>query len=384
MKNNFLLHPDITFLNFGSFGASPKVIFEKYQSYQLALEREPIQFMTVESPKLIEASRVALGKYLHCDPDNIALVSNPSYAVNIVAKNFRLAAGDEVLASNLEYGACDKTWQYYCDKAGAKYVRQPITLPIQNKEEFIDEFFAGLTSKTKLIFLNHITSSTAIIFPIKEIIAKAKAFGIPVFIDGAHAPAQIPLDITALDADFYTGACHKWMMAPKGTSFLYVKKQFQKMLDPLVISWGFQTLHSSGSVLIDNHQWQGTRDISAFCTLPTVVEFLKENKWREKSAICKSLVYDNAERFATLLHTKILAPLNEDFIAQMLSLKINCAAPAELKQLLYETYKIEIPIMPHGDDVYIRFSVQAFNDQNDLDKLYTALQDIQKTTTLLG
>jgi isopenicillin-N epimerase len=378
MHTDFLLRPDITFLNFGSFGATPIPIFNRYQAYQLEMEQEPVQFLTVTSLEYLADARTALANYLHCQAEDIVPVMNPSYAVNIVAKNFPLKDGDEVLASNLEYGACDKTWQYYCDKANAKYVRRNITLPIINKESFVAEFCKGITTKTKLIFLNHITSSTAIIFPVKEIIESAKKFGIPVFIDGAHAPAHIDLNLQELDADFYTGACHKWMMAPKGTSFLFAKKEYHKMLDPLVISWGFNTQLPVASVLIDNHQLQGTRDISAFCCIPTVTQYLIDNNWTEKSKICKQLVFDNATRFSNLLQTPILAPLHADFIGQMLSLKVNCKEPLTLKKLLYEKYKIEIPIMPHGQNVYIRFSIQVFNNQNDLDILFDALLDIQK------
>jgi isopenicillin-N epimerase len=378
MHPDFLLRTDITFLNFGSFGATPIPIFSRYQSYQLELEQEPVQFLTVNSLNYLAQTRTALANYLNCQAEDIVPVMNPSYAVNIIAKNFPLKAGDEVLASNLEYGACDKTWQYYCDKAGAKYVRQNITLPIINKETFVEEFCKGITTKTKLIFLNHITSSTALIFPVKEIIDKAKNLGIPVFIDGAHAPAQIELNLQELDADFYTGACHKWMMAPKGTSFLFAKKEYHKMLDPLIISWGFNTQLPAASVLIDNHQLQGTRDISAFCTIPTVINYLNDNNWTEKAKICRQLVFDNAPRFSKLLKTPILAPLHTDFIGQMLSLKINCVELLTLKNLLYQKYKIEIPIMPHEQDVYIRFSIQVFNNQKDLDILFDALVDIQK------
>jgi isopenicillin-N epimerase len=383
LENDFLLNRDITFLNFGSFGSSPRTIFERYQAYQLELEQEPVQFLTVKGPVYLKNARIALAQYLTCNEDDIVLVTNPSYAVNIVAKSFPLTKKDEVLTTDLEYGACDKTWNYYCEKAGAVLVRQKITLPIISKEEFLSEFFQGVTSKTKLIFINHITSSTGIIFPIKEVIEKARIFGIPVFVDGAHVPGHIDLNLTELGADYYTGACHKWMMAPKGTSFLHVQKKHHSILDPLVISWGFKSELSSGSMLIDHHELQGTRDFSAFCTLPFIVNYLQENDWKAKSKLCKQLVKEHANRFSTLLKTEILAPLNDDFIGQMLSLKIKCKEPAVLKELLYSKYKIEIPIMPHGNGVYIRFSIQIFNTQEDLLLLETALKDIIKQGSLI-
>src|SRR6188768_3954200 len=222
LKQYFLLRDDVTFLNYGSFGACVKPVFERYQQFQLELEQEPVQFITNNGLKYLETAREALGNYIHCDKEDLVYVTNPSYAVNAVVKSFDLKPGDEILTTDLEYGACDKTWQYYCKKAGAKYIRQHIPLPVQSKEEFVTEFFKGLSSKTKLVFISHITSSTALRLPVEEICAIAKEKGILTFVDGAHAPGQIQLHLRDSPFDFYTGACHKWMMTPKGSSFLYV------------------------------------------------------------------------------------------------------------------------------------------------------------------
>ncbi|HKB45251.1 MAG TPA: aminotransferase class V-fold PLP-dependent enzyme, partial [Chitinophagaceae bacterium] len=236
LEQYFFLRNDITYLNFGSFGACPKPVFEQYQKFQLELEQEPVQFITVNGLKYLEASREVLGNYINCHKDDVVYVTNPSYAVNAIAKSFDLKPGDEILTTDLEYGACDRTWDYYCKKAGARIVRQPIPLPVQSKEQFVSDFFKGLSSKTKLVFISHITSSTALRLPAEEICAIAKEKGIMTFVDGAHAPGQIPLNLQNSSFDIYTGACHKWMMTPKGSSFLYVKKEYQYMVDPLVIS----------------------------------------------------------------------------------------------------------------------------------------------------
>ncbi len=248
MKQHFLLRDDITYLNFGSFGACPKPVFEQYQQFQLELEQEPVQFITVNGLNYLAAAREALGNYLHCDKDDLVYVTNPSYAVNAIAKSFDLKPDDEILTTDLEYGACDKTWEYYCQKAGANYIRQHIPLPIQSKEDFVAAFFKGLSSKTRLVFISHITSSTGLRLPVNEICAIAKEKGLLTFVDGAHAPGQIPLHLEDSPFDFYSGACHKWMMTPKGSSFLYVKKEQQKRVDPLVISWGYKALAPSDSL----------------------------------------------------------------------------------------------------------------------------------------
>ncbi len=384
LRDQFYLDQNITFLNFGSFGACPKPIFEDYQKWQIELEREPVQFITVNGLKYLQNSREALAQYLSCDADDLVYCNNPSFAVNTIARSIGLKAGDEVLSTNIEYGACDKVWQYYCEQQGAKYIRQKINLPLTNKNQFIDDFFKGLSAKTKLIFISHITSSTALILPVQEICDIAKSKGILTFVDGAHAPAQVELNLSSLNADFYTGACHKWMMTPKGCSFLYVNRQLQASIDPLVISWGYKSAFPSHSLFLDYHQMQGTRDFSAFLTVPKALAFMKENNWQSVSAACKQLVRQNAERFCALFNTKALAPITEEFIGQMFSLPIQCEEPEKLQRLLFEKYHIEIPVMRMDAQVFIRYSINAFNSQEDLDILYKALEEIKSQTNLFG
>lgn len=383
LKDLFLLDPSITFLNFGSFGACAKPIFEDYQKWQLELEREPVQFLTVNGLRYLEESRKALGQYLNCHGDNLVYFPNPSHAVNMVAKSLALQPGDEMLSTDIEYGACDKAWNFYCKKAGATYVRQSITLPLTSKEKFVEEFFKGFSDKTKLVFISHITSSTALVLPIKEICAEAKRRGVLTFVDGAHGPGHVDVDLTDLDADMYTGACHKWMMTAKGSSFIYVKKEHQHLLDPLVVSWGYDSAFPSHSKFIDYHQGQGTRDISPFLTIPKAIAFMQENDWKSVSKACKKLVRDNAQRFCDLLETRPLAPLSEEFLGQMLSLPITAPEPEKLQRHLFEKYNIEIPVMRHGEKVFIRYSINAFNTQEDLDRLYHALGEIKYAGALL-
>lgn len=384
LKQYFLLREDITYLNFGSFGACLKPVFEKYQQFQLELEQEPVQFITVNGLKYLETAREALADYVHCHKDDLVYVTNPSYAVNAVAKSFNLQPGDEILTTDLEYGACDKTWEYYCKKAGARYVKQHITLPVQSKEQFVAEFFKGLSPKTKLVFLSHITSSTGLRLPAEEICALAKEKGIMTFVDGAHAPGQIPLDLQNTPFDMYTGACHKWMMTPKGSTFLYVKKEYQHLVDPLVVSWGYNALFPSSSSFLDYHQMNGTRDYSAFLTIPTAIGFMKEHNWTDVAAACRKLVRDNAPAFCELLDTVPLAPLHDDFMLQLCSARIKTTEPEKLHRHFFDQYKIEIPVMRHGDKVYLRYSINAFNSQQDLDTLFDAIKEIKRKTDLIG
>ena len=383
LKSQFLLRDDITFLNFGSFGACVKPVFEQYQAFQLELEQEPVQFITVKGVEYLKKSRKALANYLSCDDNDLVFVTNPSYAVNIIAKSFNLKAGDEILATNLEYGACDKTWNYYCNKVGAKYIRQEIPFPLTTTEEFVEAFFKGLTSKTKLVFISHITSTTGLRLPAEAICKKAKELGLMTFVDGAHAPAQIDLNLSTLQADIYTGACHKWMMTPKGSSFLYVKKELQHLFDPLIVSWGYEPNLSTPATFFDYHQMQGTRDYSAFLTIPIAIDFMEKNDWKNVSKDCRDMVRENVTRFATLLNTEALTTNPNEFLVQLCSTKIKTNEPLKLKQLLYDTYKIEVPVMQLDDKVFLRYSIQIFNTQKDLDILYDALVDIKKQTNLI-
>ncbi len=383
LKQQFLLRDDITYLNFGSFGACPKPVFEKYQQFQLELEQEPVQFITVNGLKYLETAREALADYLHCHKDDLVYVTNPSYAVNAVVKSFDLKPGDEILTTSLEYGACDKTWEYYCKKAGAVYIKQPISLPIKTKEEFVAEFFKGLSSKTKLVFISHITSSTGLRLPVEEICAAAKEKGILTFVDGAHAPGQIPLNLQDSSFDMYTGACHKWMMTPKGSSFLFVKKEYQHLVDPLVVSWGYNALFPSHSRFLDYHQMNGTRDYAAFLTIPAAIQFMETNNWSVVASDCRKLVQANAPAFCELLGASPLAPINDDFILQLFSAEIKTTEPEKLYRHFFDNYKIEIPVMRHGDKIYLRYSINAFNSQKDLDTLITAIKDIKNKTSLI-
>jgi isopenicillin-N epimerase len=383
LRSQFFLRNDITYLNFGAFGACPKPVFEDYQKWQLELEMEPTQFISVNGLEYLKKSREALAQYIHCNADDLVYVTNPSYAINIIAKSLQLNAGDEVLSTNLEYGALDRTWRYYCKKAGATFVRQEIELPLVSKEQFIESFFKGLTKKTKAIFISQITSSTALIFPVKEICEIAKAKGLLTIVDGAHVPGHISLDLWKLQADIYTGACHKWMCTPKGSSFLYVKKEFQQLFDPLIISWGYESAYPSDSQFLDYHQGQGTRDFSAFLTIPKAIQFMEENNWQQMAADCRNIAHKNYKRFCDLAGTSPLSPVTEEFLGQMCSVPVKTSAPEKLQRLLFEKYKIEIPVMVHGTYVFLRYSIHAFNQQTDLDRLYTALVEIGSETDLI-
>jgi isopenicillin-N epimerase len=384
LRDQFLLDPSITFLNFGSFGACPRPVFEKYQAFQRQMEFEPVQFIMKDGMEMLRAARQRLGDYVGCPADNLVYILNPSYGINAVAKSFAFEAGDEILATDLEYGALDRTWNYYCQKAGARYARTPIRLPVQSKEAFLEDFWKGYSKKTKAIFISHITSSTGLILPAKEICAEAKKRGLRTIVDGAHVPGHIDLDLATLGADIYVGACHKWMMAPKGASFLYVNRENQHWIDPLVISWGFQSETPSHSQFLDYHQTMGTRDFSASLTVPACLDFMEKYDWPTVAKSCREMVLQNAERFCRITDCEPISPLDKTWLGQLYSIPVRTGDPVALYQKLFQDYRIEIPVMKQGDRVFIRFSIQAYNRPEDLDRLEEALREIKRNSTLMN
>jgi isopenicillin-N epimerase len=236
LQDLFLLDSTVHFLNHGSFGACPRVVFDEYQRWQREVERQPVEFLGRRWPGLMAEARLALADYVGAAPDEVVYFPNPTTAVNMVARSLALGPGDEVLASDHEYGACDRTWRFLAQKHGFTYARQAIPLPVTTAADVVERFWAGVTGRTRVIFISHITSPTALTFPVEEICRRARAAGLLTLIDGAHAPGQLPLDLHALGADFYTGACHKWLCAPRGSAFLYARHEVQPLLEPLVVS----------------------------------------------------------------------------------------------------------------------------------------------------
>lgn len=383
MREQFLLDKSITFLNHGSFGACPKPIFEEYQRFQLELENEPVQFIQKKANDYLKIAKKQLAGFIGCQPEDFFFTSNPTVAVNTIMRSLNLQPNDEILSTNHEYGAMDRTWAYFAKMKGAKYIRQNINLPIVSKQQMIEDFWKGYNSNTKVVFINEISSATALIFPVKEICMKAQELGLITIVDGAHVPGHTYLNIEELNPDFYTGTLHKWMLSPKGSSFLYVKKEFQNEIDPLVVSWGYGNEKIMQSQFLDYHEYQGTKDISAFLCTPKVIEFLEKNNWKQVSEDCKNIVLENYQKFCDLVNTKPICPISKEFLGQMASVPIKTDEPIKLKELLFDKYKIEIPVMPLNEDIYLRYSINGYNSQADLDTLYEALQDIIKTTSLI-
>jgi isopenicillin-N epimerase len=382
LKDLFLLDPEVVFLNHGSFGACPKPVFEAYQGWQLKLERQPVAFLDPMRgyAAWMRDARVALAGELGAAPDDLVGVMNATVGLNIVAQSLNLSPGDEILTTDHEYAALEKTWAYVCRKTGAKIVFVTVPLPLTEEAQFTDAIVAGMTERTKVLFLSHITSATALVFPIERAVAEARARGIWSVIDGAHVPGHIPLNLERLGADFYAGNCHKWLMAPKGSAFLHVRRDLQWMINPLVISHGWtEDLHEPGAKgmfgntpFIDSLEMQGTRDPAAWLTVPEAIRFRTEQNWAEVAARCRDLVQEAGTQVAALTG---LTPFSSPaFCApQMVAMPVPRTDPKALQAALMERWKIEIPCFDWKDHTVVRLSVQGYNTAAAMDLLVGAL-----------
>jgi isopenicillin-N epimerase len=379
MRDAFLLDPNIVFLNHGSFGACPQEVFAWYQHWQLELERNPVDFLGRRSAALLHQAREKLGAFLGADADDLVFMPNTTTGVNTVARSLDLKPGDEILGTDHEYGACDATWRFVCDKTSAVYQRVTVPLPF-DPTQWVAQLLAAVTPNTKVIFVSHITSTTALIFPLAALCQAARERGIVTVIDGAHAPGHIDLQLNDLGADFYTGNCHKWMCAPKGSAFLHVRPERQRGLHSGVVSWGYVSEASghtgfdayTGSTLLERRfQWQGTRDLAAYLTVPAAIDFQQQHAWPTWRDRCHAMAWDTLQRALARNGLQAIAPATAQ--GQMVTIPVRCSGAEGLRQALFERHQIEVPVTQHAQQTFVRLSVQAYNTQADMDALVTAL-----------
>jgi isopenicillin-N epimerase len=379
LKRDFLIRDDIVFLNHGSFGATPRPVFENYQCWQRELERQPVEFIGRNAARLMSESRSELASYLNTDRDNLAYVVNTTIGVNILAHSLNLREGDEVLSSDHEYGALDRLWRFLAVKKGFKYIKQPVTLPLTSPEAFLDDFWQGVTENTRLIYFSHITSPTALIFPASSVCERARERGILSIVDGAHAPGHIPLDLSTLGADFYCGNLHKWLCAPKGSAFLYARPEVQHLVEPLVISWGWESEYPNPMPFVDHHEMQGTRDISAFLAVPEAIRYQQSHNWDQIREECHQLACEMRRRIVELTGLPPLCPESKTWFVQMAAARLpDHIDGQELQRRLYDQFRIEIPLIQWNGQNLIRFSFQAYNDIEDVDALEAALAQLME------
>lgn len=375
LRELFLLDPTVIFLNHGSFGATPRPVFEAYQAWQRQLERQPVNFIQEELGDYLAAARAAVGAYVGAAAEDVVFVRNATTGVNIVAHSLPLAPGDEILASDHEYGACVNAWHYVCRQTGAVYRPQTLTLPADSADSLLEQFWQGVTPHTKVIFLSHITSPTALRLPVEAICARARDAGILTLIDGAHTIGQIDLNLTTLGADFYASNLHKWALAPKGSAFLYTRPSRQALIEPLIVGWGWGP-HASldfGSPYLNYLQWLGTEDPAAYLAAPAALDFLAAHNWPQVRADCHELVTTWLRGMADLTGLPLIYG-DDNLYGQMAAAPLPPIAdlPA-FKAALYRRFRIEMPCTTWQDFQFARISVQGYNDSADVEASLQAL-----------
>ena len=288
-SQQWTFRPGVTYLNHGSFGPSPQPVRQAQRHFQDLLESQPMDFYVREMEGLLGHARGRLAQWVGCGADDLVFVENSTYGMNVVEASLSLQAGDEVLLTDHEYGAVARVWQRACDKAGAKVVWAELPLPFTSTQDVTNAITSAISERTRLLVVSHVTSPAAVILPIAEICRAAREQGVTVCVDGPHAVAMVDLNIAALDCDFYTASCHKWLCAPFGSGFLYVHPRVQAEVKPPIKSWG-RLRPAMPERWDEEFTWIGTRDPSAYLAVPAAIDFLElelelelESKSKSKS-----------------------------------------------------------------------------------------------------
>lgn len=387
LRHQLMLDPTVTYLNNGSFGPCARVVFDTVVEYMRQLQSQPFHQFLNEFPGLIRASKEKLGAYVGADPENFALVMNLTAGMNMVANGLDLPAGSEILSTDQEYGAVNNCWEYVAKQKGWKINRAEIPTPPERADQIVDTIAAAVTSKTKILMISHITTTTGLIMPVKRLARLARDNGIFSVIDGAHAPGMIPLHIEDIGADFYVGNCHKWLMGPMGSAFLHARPEVQEQLKPSVVGWGLswpslrqrlRTLDAS-SYMHRLFEFLGTRDLSPFAGVGAAVDFQR--------GIGIDRIAARGRRLARYLRTRLqaripgvsfLTPDQEDMSGSITAFTMPAIGDIHLMQTLWERYRIQILGGPPQDGVArCRISTHYYNSYMDIDRLIDALDALR-------
>ncbi|MBL7008028.1 MAG: aminotransferase class V-fold PLP-dependent enzyme [Planctomycetes bacterium] len=379
------LDPEVTFLNHGSFGACPTTVLDYQGELRARLEREPVRFMARELEGLLDAARAMLAAFLGARPEDVVFVNNATSAVNAVLRHLPLETGDELLVSDQEYNACRNVVDFVARRADAsvKVVRLPF--PVSAPDEIVDAFAAAVGPRTRLALFDHVTSQTGLVFPAASIAAALRERGVRVLIDGAHAPGMLPLELESIGADYYTGNLHKWVCAPKGAAFLWVRRELQPEVRPAVISHGANADDSQRSRFQLEFGWTGTDDPTAWLCVPEALRFLGTllpGGWPELMRRNRALALRGRDILAEALATAPPAPAEMIGSLAALPLPDGGEEPRSylyvdpLQTALYRDHRIEVPVIPWPAPPkrLIRISAQLYNTEQDYHLLAQALR----------
>jgi isopenicillin-N epimerase len=379
------LDPKVAFLNHGSYGACPREVLRHQAELRAEMEAEPVRFLGRELDDRLDAARAALGAFVGADPDDLAFVSNATGGVNAVLRSLRLQAGDELLTTDHAYQACRNTLDFVAERSGARVVTVTLPFPVTTPGAIVDTVMAGVTPRTRLALLDHITSPTALVLPIGPLVAALAARGVESVVDGAHAPGMVPLDLRALGAAYYSGNCHKWLCTPKGSAFLHVRRDRQAGIHPLTISHGAVGERPGRTRFRLEFDWTGTQDPTAWLTVPMAIDYLAglvPGGWPALMARNRALALEARRLLCEAVGTAPACP--DEMIGSIASVLLPDNRTLErgwrvrdpLQGRLFEGWGIEVPIMrwPAPPRRQIRVSAQLYNHRPQYTRLAEALR----------
>jgi len=388
----WLLDPKTVFLNHGSFGSCPRPVLEYQSALRERLERQPVQFLVRDLEGLLDQARGDLAQFLGAPASDLVFVPNATSGVNTVLRSLRFEPGDELLVTDHEYNACRNALDFVAGLWGARVVVARIPFPLRDGQQIIDAILALATSRTRLALLDHVTSQTGLVLPISQLVGDLAALGIDSLIDGAHAPGMVPLALEKLGAAYYTGNCHKWVCAPKGAGFLYIRPDRQHLIRPLVISHGANSSRTDRSRFQIEFGWPGTWDPSASLSVPEALRVTGSQMpggWAEVMERNRALALAGRKVLCQALG--IEPPCPDELIGSLASVPIADADPGSppasplyadpLQDALRSHFNIEVPIIlwPAPPKRLLRISAQLYNSLEQYKFLAEAMSKLGVT-----
>lgn len=370
----FGLAENVAHLNHGSYGATPREVLVAQRAFQDEMEREPSGFMQTRFPALLRRSAAALASYMNAEADQIALVENATAGVNAVIGSLVLSPGDEILITDQTYGAVRNTVAHACARTGAGLVTATLPFPDPSDAAIVAAFADGLSERTRLVIIDHVTSPTAVLLPVEKLVAEARGTDTRILIDGAHAPGMIAFDLGRIDCDYYTGNCHKWLCAPKGSGFLWTARGYLDETHPTVIS------HGHGQGYVAEFDWTGTRDATAQFVIPDALAFLDRLGAADIQDHNHDLAMAAAAMLAAAWNTRVGAAGTLTGSMAMVELPLRRSATREggleIRAALLEQYNVQVPVNALGGRYWARISAQIYNDMEDYERLARAVKTL--------
>ncbi|MFK8112493.1 MAG: aminotransferase class V-fold PLP-dependent enzyme [Rubripirellula sp.] len=378
LSDHWQMNPQIDFLNHGSFGATPTIVLEAQHKFRDSLEFDPIQFLAPERDleSKLDAVREAIAKLVHASATDLAFVRNATDGVNAVVRSLPLNAGDEVVCTNHGYNACSNALQFAAEASGAQVRVAKIPFPITTGEQVVEAIESTFNQRTRLLLVDHVTSPTALVFPLKDIIERCHARDIRVLVDGAHALGMLPLNLAELKPDYYTANHHKWLCGPKASGFLYVRSDLQNEVRPTVISHGANRSPAGRSRFLTEFDWVGTYDPTPLLAMPSAIDFLNSlmpGGIAELMSSNHELAVRAQESLCAAL--RIEAPAPSSMLGSMASLPINRGLDASvLQSKLFHEHRFEVPVFEWSEGGLLRVSLQAYNHWDQIERLAEVLR----------